>query len=85
MPVIRDWFKNMVRDPINAGDKNLRRLTNIPSCPNDDFMRRDLGILVTHCDLVTPYVGRDPVNIGSGNGFLQLAPSHHYTNQCWLH
>ena len=43
----------VVRGRKSAGDKNRRSFTDIPSCPDDVFVRRDFKILLTSFSFTT--------------------------------
>ena len=47
IPVIRDWFITRVRGFSRAGDINFNNLVDMPSCPDEFFVRKYDKVLAT--------------------------------------
>ena len=45
IPVIRDWFITIVRGFSRAGDINFSNFVNMPSCPEEFFVRKYAKVL----------------------------------------
>ena len=45
IPVIRDWFITIVRGFSRAGDINFSNFVDMPSCPEEFFVRKDAKVL----------------------------------------
>ena len=45
IPVIRDWFITIVRGFSRAGDMHFSNFVDMPSCPEEFFVRKDAKVL----------------------------------------